>query len=544
MGALSCYLDALHSPLWEAAMKRERHALHLISDIMDAITKTNVSRALRQIAELETRFSDTTNFLINGPACLIETGQISGDSELVRRGIELGDKALQMLPEDSEYRGMLHFNIGNGYYCLFGSDRQSDRTIDYYDYLPLHKAKTHFRRAIESNAITDNLKKQAMVNLANVYDSLGRTVESIHLYERVLATEESFAMAQANLGQALAGFAAICGEYQAATLAQAYHLISDALSRRSHLLKIGGAAAVEYFERQVKEIVARFPDPSVLSKPNLHPPLKTSRLTKREQEYYRFCHENRLFLNFHIHVSEVLCRASVVDNIMFSLIERPTSQGRFVHLAKYINQIKEDFATARYLLFLSMHKRPHTTRISQLTKFVDTLDYTENSLYLGMAKAAFGRAYSILDKIGAFLNAYLDLETKGHVYFRNIWARKTAGGWEVKETIRQNKKQTLLGLYDVNRDFQTREYEDIRAIRNALVHDRLSLVDEFSLNLCDPHAEERVVSIDRFKERTIDLLLIVKSCISNLVSFVNREEQDKAPGDGLVLPVFYPQQRN
>jgi hypothetical protein len=182
-------------------------------------------------------------------------------------------------------------------------------------------------------------------------------------------------------------------------------------------------------------------------------------------------------------------------------------------------------------------------RISHLTKYVDTLDFTENSLYLGMGKAAFERAYSVLDRIGAFLNAYWDLQTpKRRVYFRTIWATDPAKWSEVKDAIRQNKKLSLLGLYDVNRDFHSGEYKHVSTIRNALVHDRLSLVDESFLGPRDLRVEETVVAITEFRQRTIDLLLVVKSCITNLVNFVNQEEHDKAPSGGITMPIFYPQQ--
>jgi tetratricopeptide (TPR) repeat protein len=503
-------------------MEREKQAIHFIAGVMDATRRGDVAHALKLINELEAKFSDTANFMINGAACLIETGALSADPTLVQRGIDLGSRALLTLPEDSECRGTLHFNIGNGYYSLFSLDQGSGKAIDFYSYQPLHNAKSHFRQALSANTLTDDMKRQALVNLANVLDSLGRTVEAIHSYERVLAVDNSFPMAQANLGQALTTFAAICGEYKAATLHQAYSLIKAALSRRSQVLAIGGQSAVDFFEKRMGEIAACFGDRTVLNKPIQHPALNVKRLTKAEQEYYHFCHENRLFLNFHIHMSEVLCAASVVDNIMFSLFGRaPSESSRFVHLAKYVNQMKEDFATARYLFFQSMQTRPHVTRISHLTKYVDTLDFTENSLYLGSAKAAFERAYSVLDKIGAFLNAYLGLQTpKRHVYFRTIWACDRAKWWEVKNAIKQNKKLSLLGLYDVNRDFHTGEYEHISTIRNALVHDRLSLVDEFFLGPRDSRVEETVVAITEFRQRTIDLLLIVKSCITNLVNFV------------------------
>lgn len=167
---------------------------------------------------METHFSDTVNFMINGPACLIETADIANDIAMVRRGTSIGMKTLTNLPDAEDYHGLLHFNIGNGYYCEFKIDLRSGNPIDYYDYEPLQCAKNYFRRALASDTISDDLRTQAMVNLANSFDSLGRKVEAIHLYEKVLDRDMTFAIAKANLSQALYSFAGICGEYRGVTL--------------------------------------------------------------------------------------------------------------------------------------------------------------------------------------------------------------------------------------------------------------------------------------------------------------------------------------
>jgi tetratricopeptide (TPR) repeat protein len=521
------------------AMAREKQAEKLISDIMAATADNDSRRGVALMTRLETGFSDTLNFIVNGAGCLIETGDISSDLGMIRRGRALGEKALTDSRVPKDYQGMLRFNVGNGYYAEFKADHKSGEDIDYYAYESLQCAKQHYRHALASDSLSEHVEKQARVNLANVYDSIGRSVEAIHLYEEVLCHDGSFAMAKANLGYALYCFSGICGEYRGATLVQAYHLIADALKDQEQIRQIGGTGAISYFQGQLEMISGLFPDRSVLSQHFEHPVMDVHRLTRFEQAYYRFCFENKLFLNFHVHTSDVLCRAAVLDNIMISLVERPRAQSRFFGLCKYVNQMKEDYAAARYLLFQSMQRRPYMDRISRLTTYVDTLDCVNNNLYVGLQKAAFDRAYSVLDKIGMFLDAYLELKTKGRIYFTTIWAQKRDGKWVVNEQIKEQKHLALLGLFDVNRDFRSGEYADIVNMRNALMHDHLCIVEPPCPDVRTGEAGELRISVEDFTKRTVGLMRIVKSCVSNLINFVNSEEQKKVAKSGVVLPMFY-----
>jgi hypothetical protein len=514
-------------------MAREKQAQRLISDIMIATGDNDSRRAVALMTRLETDFSDTLSFIVNGAGCLIETGDISDDIGMVRRGRTLGERARTDSRVPKEHQGVLHFNVGNGYYAEFEADHRSREDIDYYVYKPLQCAKQHYRHALASGSLSEHIEKQASVNPANVYDSVGRGVEAIHLYEEVLRHDNSFAMAKANLGYALYCFSGICGEYRGATLTQAYHLIADALKDQQQIQQVGGSGAVSYFQGQLERIAGLFPDRSVLSHHFDHPVMDVHRLSRFEQAYYQFCFQNKLFLNFHIHMSDALCRAAVLDNIMISLVESPRAQRCFFDLCKYVNQMKEDYAAARYLLFQSTQRRPYVDRISRLTTYVDTLDFVNNNLYIGLQKAAFDRAYSVLDKIGMFLDAYLELKTMGRTYFPTIWAQKRDGEWVVNDRIKERKHLALLGLFDVNRDFRSGEYADIVNMRNALMHDRLCIVEP------PGKTGELSISAEDFTKRTISLMRVVKSCVSNLINFVNSEEQKKTTKGGVVLPMFY-----
>ena len=149
-------------------------------------------------------------------------------------------------------------------------------------------------------------------------------------------------MAEANLGQALLSFANMCGMYRESTLVQAYKLIRSALGKEKYILQIGGDPAFRFFNSQCEYIRQLFSDKAVLEGDSDHPSIDLQKRTRIEREYIQFCSANKLFLNFHIHFSEIVCVASISDSLMITLVENVKEESRFKHLAKYINQIKED----------------------------------------------------------------------------------------------------------------------------------------------------------------------------------------------------------
>ena len=511
---------------------------------MSATSSGDSSEATESLSLLESTYADTESYAVNGPACLIETGDLVSDELLVERGIRLGVKTLKQYEKET-YGPLISYNVANGYLCLHKIDVRKHHEVDLFEYQPLQKAKEHYRIALRYGSIKPDLRKQVLVNLANVYDTLGRTVEAIHVYEEVLSIDPEFAMAEANLGKALYTFAGVCGEYRGATLVQAFRLISSALDKDQRLRQYGGTKAVKQFRQELERIRAHFVDGVVPDNAVVHPTMNTRRLSRFEQRYLEYCLANRLFLNFHIHESGTPCRASVVDSIMITLVESFNEESRFYHLTKHVNQMKEDFATARYLLFEAQHNRPFVSRISRMTTYVDTLDYTDNGLYIGLAKSAFVRAYSVLDKIAVFLDDYLQLETEGKIYFKTIWAVRRDGEWTVREAIRREGHHSLLGIFDINHDFRREQYKQLESIRNAVSHNRLIVSTFFSHATRELAGGDLSVGFDELEDYTIQVLLIVKSALSNLVNFVSGRETANHGNSDLIMPVqYWEQQQN
>jgi hypothetical protein len=189
--------------------------------------------------------------------------------------------------------------------------------------------------------------------------------------------------------------------------------------------------------------------------------------------------------------------------------------------------VKEDFSVARLLLFQSQFKRDDLIRISRRTTLVNTpIDGTFN-LYMGLLKAAFKEVYGILDKIAVFMNKYYNIGLDDRcVCFdsfkssESIWKNDRH---EIRKEISGSANPSLYALYDIALDFNSRDYERYRRIRNSLVHRKLVVL------LPDASSDHRVdhderISYDVLVAHTIGLFQIVRSAIVYLVNGVQFEE--------------------
>lgn len=266
-------------------------------------------------------------------------------------------------------------------------------------------------------------------------------------------------------------------------------------------------------------------------------------MTKFERFYIDFCHEYNLYLNFHIH--DLDCKASIEDPIFINIITTIKNKSYdelmdYVgNLAKYINQIKEDFTVARLLLVQSQYKRKDFHRISLRTNYVNALDDSDFNLYIGLLKSSFKEAYSILDKISAFINEYYKLGIRGNIYFTNIWENKISQKKKlIRPEILDSENISLYALYDIYLDVINGYYKKINDIRTASEHERLIIYDS-NLTDWDNKEDKNNIGYNTMFFQTIKLFEIVKSSIIYLINFVNYEEHRKAENmGGYLAPMF------
>jgi tetratricopeptide (TPR) repeat protein len=518
----------------EKKQKTEKE-IYVISDL---VNKGDYRRALNCLHVLEVKNSNNKSIKFNMASLLIDIGFGSKNSKIVREGIDKGEKLLKD-PSCKDLKANLYYNCANGYMSLFQLEYDKKRGFEQLvNNKNLQNAKRYFREAIkEVDDFDFKLRSQFWTNYGNCLDSLGRGIEALYAYEEALNIDSSFSMTLGNKAKAMRFFADISGIYRAAVYIESFQILKSILENKD-LIEFGGIAAKRSFEREIKQIESKFKDKSLLTTNLIHPQYNLTNATSFEKFYIEFCSEYKLFFNFHIHKDK--CEASIVDPIFINLITSIDDNKTFYNLAKHINQIKEDYATARLLLVQSQFKRRDFNSISKRTTFVNTLDYSVFNIYIGLLKSSFKEAYNILDKIARFINEYYGLGIKDDIYFNKIWQYKTSkGDYKIKSKIFNSKNISLYSLYDIFLDFNSGYYKKIKDIRNALTHERLVVYDSFILTKWDNENDKNNIGYDTMLSQTIKLLQLIKSSIIYLINFVEIEENRKRKNStGRIAPMY------
>jgi hypothetical protein len=484
-------------------------------------------KALELVREYEKRYPSEPLFCFHKHGLFIDLGSDLNNETLIREGIICGEQLL-LLPEHRTSAARIQYNLANGYDSLY-------KVTEYGHFAAiltsenLQRAKDLLRDAL--NRIPDDaesLKERILINLANCYDQLGRGVESIQIYEQVIAVNPKNPMAIGNRAQALVNFARISGEYREAICIECYQALQSILPDPG-LMAIGGPVAVSGFSKLAKKIEALFENhPELLRQSVTHKPYDTTQLSEFERFYVSYCVNEELFLNFHIHQPQA--EAATLDPIFISLVTPLKEKDRFYDLAKWINQIKQDFAAARFLLAQSQSTLIGYDSISERTIYVDSLDYARFDLGVGLLEAAFQLAANILDKIACFVNDYLHLGLPDDaIYFRSIW--KVNGS--LRDQVLATENLSLYALYDIQKDFESKYLSEIRRIRNALTHRKLVLYD---FKPHDRDMSDSEIEYGMMVQRTNELMRLVRAAIIYLISFVNLEEEKKTWGGKETIP--------
>lgn len=141
----------------------------------------------------------------------------------------------------------------------------------------------------------------AIVNLGNLYDEIGRPLEAIITYEKVLARTPDFGMAIGNKALAVESLIPI-SEYQAAYLVYAHQLYEQALGYKESITEHGGVHTVHNFASRRDNIAKHLKytgHEDWLKRDLAHDTFNPKDYSQDEASYTQFCLESDLYLNLH-----------------------------------------------------------------------------------------------------------------------------------------------------------------------------------------------------------------------------------------------------
>ena len=456
---------------------------------------------------------------------LIDIGVGLGDEDIVKEGVDLLRNDFETIVHHDRYAPTAYYNLANGYYALFSFKRMRDRYIAYLKESELDQAKIYYRMALKYDLRDATLLSQIWVNLGNCFDHLGRVIEALECYDEALRLKRDHGMALGNKGQALLHYAVLSSEHQGTFMVEAYSLLSQAL-------KLGvPPEAVSSFSKYLDGLKKHFPDKQLLDRPPKYPGYTIKARTKFERFLVKFCLENKLYLNICNFCQK--CDAAIGDTTVIKKMIVPTNKDSYLHFSSYLNQIKQDYITARFLLVLSRYKGLNLNFVDRRVTLINTLDYSLHNIYIQLVKTSFKIFYDILDKIACFISDYLELRIpQRKISFRRVWyssqKRKT-----IRKKIENTKNLSLNALFDIYRDFENGPYEKLKTTRHALTHRFVNIKMFQELENGDNMTEDTLI------RRTLELARIVRSAIIYLLYFVHLEEHKKEARTKGILPSIF-----
>jgi hypothetical protein len=384
------------------------------------LVKRDPLSALVRMKEFDALLGSDIHYAAFRPGVLIDAGASLDDPILIQEGV---DELAALLdaghPRIQAWRRSLFYNLGNGYSELTIRKRRPGHDPD--DLL-LQKTKHAFREAIAANNGDGNLHLEAEIftNYGNALSACGRHYEALLAYDEALRAEPTHSMALGNKGIELSHYAYLSRQHAGLLLAESYELLRTAAGDQG-LDHRGLAEARAMFAARLDALESLyFEEREHLQSARAKQEADIGR-TREEQHHHQFAADNGLYLNLCVH--DWPCTEKHADGLFFLEYVAPVDDPYAVYrLARYFNQAKEDYATARYLFAEAARPTPRRQRLSDWTHYADVLEYADYGLTGGLAKTAFALAYNILDKIAVFLKWDLDLpESEEDITFRKVW---------------------------------------------------------------------------------------------------------------------------
>jgi len=409
----------------------------------------------------------------------------------------------------------------------------------------LEKEVLYLRRALANEEGVEELPAQRLcqilTNLGNVMSAVGRIVEAVEYWERALKTVTRFPMALANRGHGLTYYSSILYDegHQGVFLKHAHGDLSEALSPKCRKYLEGNAAGT--FE-SVKAEIEAYLRPEYLEE---ELDLSGFSLGESQEEvgYREWCLENRLFLN----PLNDLGAYPIAARDVFSQPSITTGLGEGPYYLGLYNQMKQEYASARYLYYEGTHLQgPHFS--DRGVRLYNTLDYPSYSLSTEKAKAAFRTAYSLFDKTAFFLNHYLGLSIPEHrVTFRTFWYEEQKKSKGLKPVLKESQNWPLRGLFWLGKDLyedapgfreaMEPEARELAEVRNHLEHKYLKLHEDMWRGpVAEPDWVTRAMtdtlafSVYRydFEEKALRLLKMARAALIYLSLAIHQEERRRA----------------
>ena len=174
----------------------------------------------------------------------------------------------------------------------------------------------------------------------------------------------------------------------------------------------------------------------------------------------------------------------------------------------------------------------------------NTLEYPAYCLAVERMRTAYRVAYSLLDKVGFFINSYFAVGYKpNQVYFSKVWRDPPGNKPKVSERFAKYENWPLRGLYWLSKDIYEEELQEVtepdaqalKEVREHLEHKYLQVHQEWTGQKPSRGTEALAIYAlgrEELAARTLRVLKLVRAAMIYLSLAVHREEQERAKSNG------------
>lgn len=460
--------------------------------------------------------------------CLVDIGHAVKDKNMVQRGTDYFREWSEKAADPNELSSA-YYNLANGHFTLwkFDAEKLIKDAIDHDN----HRLARHFYREAINHLKPHHFEKglacELWTNYGNALDVIGRTAEAISAYDVALRVNPNMGMALGNKGVAITYLAPLMYGHTHLFYLEALALLEKSLAQNvTQEARAGFSRKLEH----LKEFLEK------------HGEMKPEKISgiAPSSDFHKFLCDfsarHGLYLNpvsFLSAHDQTFFGDPMFISTMFAKIEDDNKFDRYV---TFLNEIKQDYILARYFLAQSQFETDDLSSVDEGVSLFYPLDYSLQSVYIQMLKAANVQAIAVLDKIAFFIYDYCNLKTPppNQVSFSNIWG----GNEKIRHDLNDFASPPLFALFALARDLSRQgDWYSIYEYRNALTHRFLVLHDmqiSRQTNADIPRAQ-----LDTFINNTIMTLKIARSAVMYLILFVEHQENaTRSDKNGITMPIF------
>lgn len=392
--------------------------------------------------------------------------------------------------------------------------------------------------------LNPGLRARAYCNLGNALSACGRLIEAFAEWRNALDEIPIHGMALGNLGIGLVtyGLALYDRGHTFWFLVHGRRNLESAISGGVGRDGATYPEAIECFKRYQAWVADRVHDESDAEL--LEHSLGRS---KEERRYRQWCLDAQLFLN-------PMNDLGALPVASYDVLRLPdhNAQVGITYLGFY-NQLKQEYGYARHCLYQGEHSQSLHLADKGMALALN-YDYALYGMGLEQIKTAFRSAYSLLDKVAYFVNAYWKLGIPEHaVNFRTLWFKPAAPGTPrvIRDTFKTTKNTSLRALYWVSQDIHSKVLKDVARpdaqaldqLRNHLEHKYAKIVDEFHwIGTPSEHTTDHLAFVIDREDLVAKTLLLLKLSRSALIylCLAMHYQESQAEKDGESLIVEFP----